>query len=248
MIPWDDESYFICQDDEGFYESLATSNLVRDINPAYGVIINCGIGRGSCQWATPYQTTKHFSGMNDPDKLVSRDVSLKKTVLAEFQDPRYISGLDRHAKLFAQPVIALKSGCLLLLESNEELRKLVVGESHSDHRMVDGDGRRPGGKSSIDRRDNLLDDYRAGSSPHAKEHRHDDGREYRGTYRYRKGRRRSADETFSPGDRHWNKDGRSYPADEMYDGGAPRLLRSASRDLETRKDQRSERSPRQDHR
>lgn len=129
ILPWDGKSFFITQEDEGAYESIATSNLIRDVNPDYDCVINLGIGRGSSQWTTIRNgvpvTTKHEFGMSIPEKLVG-DVSLKKTVQDQFKDPKYVEDLNNTCKNTKYPVIALKSGCLIKLNKDPGLKRLVV--------------------------------------------------------------------------------------------------------------------------
>jgi len=128
VTPWNHKSFFISQEDEGRHESMATSNLVKDVNSSFDVLLTCGIGKGTCQWATSTQTTKHRFGMTDTDNLVGPDQSLQLTVLEQFNDPTYIESLVDAAKKFEKPVIALKSGCLLTLTNskNQTLKSLVV--------------------------------------------------------------------------------------------------------------------------
>jgi len=65
VLPWNDHSYFVTQDEEGALEHAATSNLVRDIQPECDLMISFGIGRGASQWATPITTIKHDAGHFD---------------------------------------------------------------------------------------------------------------------------------------------------------------------------------------
>jgi len=63
VLPWNDKSYFVSQDEEGALEHSATSNLVRDVEAEYDLMISLGIGKGACQWSTPSVTIKHEYGL-----------------------------------------------------------------------------------------------------------------------------------------------------------------------------------------
>jgi hypothetical protein len=126
IIPWNDTCFFITQEDEGMHESYAVSNLMKGIDSKYQCVINMGIGCGSSQWTTIRNgnpiTTKHEYGMFTPYKLLS----LPQTVTGQFDDLEYIYDLIQTCSSTDHPVIALKSGCLIRLERDEQLKKLVI--------------------------------------------------------------------------------------------------------------------------
>jgi len=63
--------------------------------------------------------------MGEPDKLLGT-AGLKAKVLQSFSSRQYLEQLLEFAKSFARPVIALKSGCLIYLQSNPELLEVLV--------------------------------------------------------------------------------------------------------------------------
>jgi len=63
--------------------------------------------------------------MGEPDKLLG-PAGLKASVLKTFSSRQYLEQLLEFATSFARPVIALKSGCLIFLQSNPELLEVLV--------------------------------------------------------------------------------------------------------------------------
>jgi hypothetical protein len=133
ILPWNDKSFFISQDQEGERESVATNNLLRDVDVQCVGVGNFGIGKGSGQWTTIRKgvpvTTKHKFGMNTPENLVGVKVSLKKTVSNQFDDAQYISDLEETVRKAVnngkKPVWALKSGCLIKMDKDKELKSYI---------------------------------------------------------------------------------------------------------------------------
>ncbi len=123
--PWADGSYFMSQSLEAALEFTATTCMHRNlaeaklIDPALTVLMSVGIGRGTGQAAVQTAdgrvTPINFPhGMNEPEKLVD---------LPE----RFAAALKRcDVARAAAPIIALKSGALLLPESNAEFKQQLM--------------------------------------------------------------------------------------------------------------------------
>jgi hypothetical protein len=123
--PWADGSYFMSQSLEAALEFTATTCMHRNlaeaklIDPALTVLMSVGIGRGTGQAAVQTAdgrvTPINFPhGMNEPEKLVD---------LPE----RFAAALKRcDVAQVAAPIIALKSGALLLPESNAEFKQQLM--------------------------------------------------------------------------------------------------------------------------
>lgn len=123
IFPAVGSSYFLSQDDEGKFELAATRymhyNLAaggKVVPPGAEVVISMGVGRGSFQFVSVCSDddldvigTKF--GMNSPTNLAA----IPAKVLKKFV-PEDVSRVGI-------PIIALKSGFLLLLDSNPALRK-----------------------------------------------------------------------------------------------------------------------------
>lgn len=92
--------------------------MLRDVSPSYDVMFTLGIGKATCQWATPKQAGHcscqvdllNFSklGMQDPAKSVG-GTPMKATVLDALKDLKYLTELLQLAANFDRPV-----GCELL--------------------------------------------------------------------------------------------------------------------------------------
>lgn len=64
--------------------------------------------------------------MNRPEKLIGSDISLKRTIVDAFASPGYYEELERLSANMDLPVIALKSGFLLIPERSHELMQLLT--------------------------------------------------------------------------------------------------------------------------
>jgi hypothetical protein len=119
------DSYFMPQSVEAALEFTATTSMHRNltetklIDPALSVLMSLGIGRGTGQAAVEGADGRIIAinfphGMNDYEEL--------KELPA-----RFVAALKQcAAKRLAAPVIALKSGALLLPEANAEFKKKLM--------------------------------------------------------------------------------------------------------------------------
>lgn len=129
--PWDGSSFFMSQDREGQMEMEAIktmySNLTINKRLPFGTtpIISVGIGRGTCQWACtadpptePASVIKHAHGMSTLEGLLE----FSNTIIKAYSEKHAIDNLVRTIKRLVSnqqtPVIALKSGCLLILKKD----------------------------------------------------------------------------------------------------------------------------------
>jgi hypothetical protein len=139
------DSYFISQDNEGLYENYAVTNLYKFMSPTFIPIINFGIGRGSSQWTTLFLnnniiTTGHKFGMNTPSFIAGPDNTISNTVIKLFNDHSYIDNITAFCNnQNGTNIIALKSGCLILVEKNKELSNLLFSEPNNSFTTMNTD-------------------------------------------------------------------------------------------------------------
>ena len=129
------DSFFLKQETEGALELLGTSKMYENLSSAgliksgSLVVSSFGIGRGSVQfpWNDPRDSTRESqvgfkAGMNKPDALAGLPWSAIPSLKA------ILPLINEYASHCETPVIALKSGCMLWLESDEgaETRKLFM--------------------------------------------------------------------------------------------------------------------------
>ncbi len=126
------KTFFMHQDDEGtlelngtqqMYKNLLDSNLLDKVK----VIGSFGIGRGSCQWMIEkldgtYELTGHNAGMTDDVRLAGVGQVITNGYKDVNKFNRFLDVLETTLKNGLVPVIALKSGCTILLEKNKVLR------------------------------------------------------------------------------------------------------------------------------
>jgi len=118
---WNGKSYYLKSSEEGSCEVLATQNLFAGLDPKLKVLISFGIGRGSVQWTHPKTFVGIDDGMNRPDKMMA----LKKVLEKKFEEPDYVSVLLDGINDDTLPVIALKSGTLILYGRDKEIQKSI---------------------------------------------------------------------------------------------------------------------------
>lgn len=117
-------SYFLPQGEEGKFEYIACATMYRNladekqIDSDARLVGSFGIGRGSCQWAVsgPHDNITTFGfgfGMDRVDKLPEMPGALVKQA-GDHGLGEILRG--------PCPVIALKSGALLALEANAQLK------------------------------------------------------------------------------------------------------------------------------
>ncbi len=122
-------SFFLSQEEEGRLEFIGTETMYDNLVTAgklhaTKVVTTFGIGQGSSQWVTKthfdFEVVGYDFGMTNVENLLKFDSHLMSTfktntnVFARFCARVIISN---------RPVIALKSGCLLLFQIHEEWKK-----------------------------------------------------------------------------------------------------------------------------
>jgi hypothetical protein len=140
ITPAIDDNWFISQSSEGIYEGLSTKNIIKAIDPKYDILFNFGIGKGSSQFTLGINTIPYGFGMNKSNILVNGNIlvkdeqSLAKTVSLYFSKLDYIKQIIDTAQDMLNPVIALKSGCLIFFEDTSDLMKSMIihGPLHAD--------------------------------------------------------------------------------------------------------------------
>lgn len=135
----EDPSYFLKQESEGYFEYTGTRTMYRNLRndgllpDGVDVIGSFGIGRGSCQWTVADaqchpQVFGFEKGMMDGDELLG----MAKALMDEFKRPSstHFGNLIGSMSLVKTPVIALKSGCAILLEDEnaKEFRKWLLDQ------------------------------------------------------------------------------------------------------------------------
>jgi hypothetical protein len=121
------KSWFITQEEEGglellgsrrFYENLHQDGLLEKGT----MVVACfGIGKGSSQWVTmklngDTEVTGHKAGMNNLAGLSK----VGETILGEYRNERKLNAFLDALESVPHPVIALKSGCILVLDLAEQ--------------------------------------------------------------------------------------------------------------------------------
>lgn len=116
-------SYFLPQEAEGTYELTGTQCMYRQLSndslllPGTQVIGSFGIGRGSCQWMIQSGSEVFLCGLNhgmtNPQGLATLSDSVIPQLFSREKLPKFL----RSIMSCERPVIALKSGCSLLLEN-----------------------------------------------------------------------------------------------------------------------------------
>lgn len=125
-------SYFMPQDTEGKLELLATQTLYKNLVKAglldqdVEVIGSIGIGRGSLQWmigkeGEAVSQILYQEGMKDPERLVDFPDVLK----AQYEISAKREALVTSVRKTAKPVIALKSGSVLLFSKYEQYKRIL---------------------------------------------------------------------------------------------------------------------------
>lgn len=120
------DTFFLSSEEEGRLELVGCNAMYTNLVGAgllesgTEVIGSFGIGRGSCQWAiaTPegqVETIAHPAGMADLKGLAG----VGHTVLSAYRQPEKLFTLLNSLVNVENPVIALKSGCCLLLERKD---------------------------------------------------------------------------------------------------------------------------------
>ena len=115
------------QEEEGRSELTAIKMMYQQLDSINVTpIASVGIGNGSCQFAIEVdegkiETIGHVGGMASLDKLVTMPGTFIEGAIQHLDD------LIKQSEMKRNPIIALKSGCLLLLESDRELQSQLFG-------------------------------------------------------------------------------------------------------------------------
>lgn len=119
-------SFFITQDEEGQLELLGSRAMYANLAQAglldteTEVVASFGIGGGSCQWMVlksdgQTELIAHKAGMNNLAELAK----VSETVLNAYTNMSKLNVFLDALEQVEHPVIALKSGCALLLEMKD---------------------------------------------------------------------------------------------------------------------------------
>lgn len=158
--------YFATEKEEATLEYGATVNLLKDVDPTSEVVVRFGMGKTLTQWATldscSVQVGLGMAGSDVADRLVKEiqeqflceSFSVTRTTASEAgkctykvgsktynvtDDITYGDTFDKFYQVASdtqKPVIALKSGCLILLEKSKELKSLVVSVAPSSSKII----------------------------------------------------------------------------------------------------------------
>lgn len=131
---WNGGTYLISQEEEGVCEMVACTNLVSSVKANGKVVAMQGIGKGTGQFVlllthedgtTEHRVFGYPYGMNAYTNLSG----LGSFIDSVFTDRDVMAAFFRTLRNTVQggftPVVALKSGCLLAVAANAELRKIL---------------------------------------------------------------------------------------------------------------------------